>query len=165
MTSEIFEYILRKIKQLTYRQVLKAKVRKRIKQIAKLSRKEQAILRMVKSAMADKFNKLTVAPISGTKYITMLDEDMYVILGQQRVIITNHKFFYDFDVSINLSEYLVDRFDRILEHECNQMEKEIVGNVEMGLNEIANKIDKKIIDNGGTVRRYVYQELEKVALA
>lgn len=149
--NQAMKYIGRKIKQSTYRKYLKYMVNKKYKVLDQLTRKEKAIYKMVKAALSDDNNKLTIAPISGTKYINMPDEEMFIILGDRKVIATNHKFYYDFDVSIILSDYLVERFNRILENECRQMEKEMTCNIEAGLLEIANRINKKILENGNTI--------------
>ena len=150
--KKLLKYIGRKLKHATIRRAIKFKVRQRQRAMQRLNKRESTVARIVKAALADRSNILMVAPISGTKYIKMPDEGMFIIIGGSNVIISNHKFYYDIDLSMTLSDYLVDRFNRILERQRNSMEREMLSNVQSGLTDIANQIDKKIQNHESTVR-------------
>lgn len=150
--KKLLKYIGRKLKHATIRRAIKFKVRQRQRAMQRLNERESTVARIVKAALADRSNILMVAPISGTKYIKMPDEGMFIIIGGSNVIISNHKFYYDIDLSMTLSDYLVDRFNRILERQRNSMEREMLSNVQSGLTDIANQIDKKIQNHESRVR-------------
>lgn len=150
--KKLLKYIGRKLKHATIRRAIKFKVRQRQRAMQRLNERESTVARIVKAALADRNNILMVAPISGTKYIKMPDEGMFIIIGGSNVIISNHKFYYDIDLSMTLSDYLVDRFNRILERQRNSMEREMLSNVQSGLTDIANQIDKKIQNHESRVR-------------
>lgn len=157
--------LVKKIKIAIVNRVLRIRVRRRLKKMQKLNQREATVARIVKAALADRRNILMVAPLSGTKYIKMPDEGMFIIIGGSNVIISNHKFYYDIDVSMELSDYLIDRFNRILERQRNSMEKEMLSNVQTGLTDIANTIEKKINENGSKIRENIREELKTFDVA
>lgn len=137
-------YFRKLLKNLTIRQYLKMKARKRLKLEARLSRKEALVSKIVKTSLADRSNILLNAPISGTKYIKTPDDEMFIIMSDTNVIISNHKFYYDIDISHDLADALVARFNRILEHQRHLMEKELLGNIVDGLYSISEKMEENI---------------------
>lgn len=150
--KKLLKYIGRKLKYATIRRAIKFKVRQRQRAMQRLNERESIVARIVKAALADSRNILMVAPISGTKYIKMPDEEMFIIIGDSNVVISNHKFYYDIDTSTAFSDYLANRFNRVLERQRNSMEREMLSNVQSGLTDIVNQIDKKIQNHESRVR-------------
>lgn len=150
--KRIVNYIIKKLKHATVNRMMRIKVKRRQRGINRLSEREATVARIVKAALADRRNILMIAPLSGTRYIKMPDEGMFIIIGGNNVIISNHKFYYDIDASFELSEFLIERFNRVLEHQRTSMEKEMLSNIQAGLVDIADSIDKKIKSNEGSIR-------------
>lgn len=141
MIKETLDTVKKKIKNLTIRQFLKNKAKNRLNIEARLTQREQIVLRIVKQAMADRKNILLNAPISGKYYIKTPDDEMFIIISDSNVVVCNHKFYYDIDINHKLSELLIDRFTRILDHQRHLMEREMLGNIVDGLSSISEKIE------------------------
>lgn len=150
--KRIVNYIIKKLKHATVNRMIRLKVRRKQRAIERLSERESTVARIVKAALSDRRNILMIAPLSGTRYIKMPDEGMFIIIGGNNVIISNHKFYYDIDASLTLSDYLIERFNRVLDHQRTSMEKEMLSNVQSGLVDIADHIDKKVKYNESTIR-------------
>lgn len=163
--KKFFKYLSKQFRYATVNRVIKFQVRRKQRAIERLNERESTVAKIVKAAISDKFNTLMIAPLSGTRYIRMPDEDMFIILGSSNVVISNHKFYYDIDISTTLSDYLFERFNRVLEHQRNSMEKEMLGNIQAGLSDIANHIDKKVKQHGSKFHRHILSESEETSMA
>ena len=131
-------------KSLTIRQYLKAKARKRLALESKLTQREQIVLKIVKGAMTDRKNILLNAPLSGKQYIKTPNDEMFIIISGANVVVSNHKFYYDIDINEKLSDLLIDRFTRILDHQRHLMERDMIGNVVDGLSSISDRIEAQL---------------------
>ena len=136
-------YFKRKFNHLTVRLYLKRLARKNIRAIQKFTDRERLVYNIVKGALSDRSNILSIAPISGTKYIKMPPTEMFIILGDNNIVISNHKFYYDSDLHSEICLMMHDRFNRVLEHQRALMEKEMTVNVIDGLSSISNIINQQ----------------------
>ena len=135
------KYLKRKFNHLTVRRYMKRLARKKIGVIQKFNDREKLVYGIVKGALSDRRNTLSLAPISGTKYIKMPVAEMFIILGDNNIIISNHKFYYDIDLNPEINFMLHDRFNRLLEHQRALMEREMKFNIIDGLSHIAESVN------------------------
>lgn len=149
------------MKRLQYATILKIrkfKVKRAQDALAKLDDRDQSIIKIVKAALMDRRNRLMIAPISGARYIRMPDEEMFIIITENRVIISNHKFYYDLHTPTVLSNYLIQKFNQIANHQRDLMERDMTRNIESGLFNIAEKLEKKIKDDEIKLREQLSKE-------
>ena len=144
MIRQTIDKVKRKVKNLTIRQFLKNKAKNRLNIEARLTQREQIVLRIVRQAMSDRKNILLNAPLSGKHYIKTPDDEMFIIISDSNVVVCNHKFYYDIDINHKLSGILIDRFTRILDHQRHLMEKDMLGNIVDGLSSISEKIESSL---------------------
>lgn len=126
------------------RQSLKAKAKQNQRIRLKFSQKERIISQIIKDALLDKNNVLLTAPISGKKFIKMPEQDVFIIINDSNIIISNHKFYYDIDTSLEFAEMINLRFDKVLEHQRYLMEKEMTSNIMDGLSDISLALQQKV---------------------
>lgn len=134
----------RRIQSWIIRQSLKSKAKQKQRIKDRLSQKEKVVAKIIKDALYDKSNVLLTAPISGKKFIRMPDQEMFIIINDCNVIISNHKFYYDIDLSMDLAVMISNRFDKVLEHQRHLMEKEMTANIMDGLGDISNTLQERI---------------------
>lgn len=132
-----------RLKKLTMFRYLRAKVKRDWERETKLNQRERHVLEIVKAALADKDNVQHVAPITGLKFIKMPEKDMFIILDGPKIIISDHKFYYDIQVSAWLQDRINRRFDKIMDHQRMLMEKELMLTVTNGLGRIAEFVKQK----------------------
>lgn len=135
-------YLKRKFNHLTVRLYLKRLARRKIRAVQKFTEREKLVYDIVKGALSDRANLLSIAPISGTKYIKMPVAEMFIILGHNNIVISNHKFYYDIDINSELCLMMHDRFNKLLEHQRSLMEKEMMVNIIDGLSTISNLVNQ-----------------------
>lgn len=124
------------------RQYLKSLVRKKKKMAANPTTKDLLVRRIVKAAIADKSSILMNAPLSGKKYIKLPVREMFIIMESNNVIISNHKFCYNIDISPGQAVLLHDRFNKVLEHQRSLMEKDMLSNMLEGLSGITELVEQ-----------------------
>lgn len=132
-----------RLKKLTGFRYLRARVKKDWAKESRLNPRERHVLEIVKAALADKDNVQHVAPITGLKFIKMPEKDMFIIIEGPKIIISNHKFYYDIQVSGWLQDKINQRFDKIMDHQRMLMEKELMLTVTDGLGRIAEFVKQK----------------------
>lgn len=123
------------------RRYLRTLVRRKERMAANPTAKDQLVTRIVKAAISDKSSILAAAPLSGKKYIKLPSRDMFIIMESNNVIISNHKFYYDIDISAGPAILLHNRFNKVLEHQRSLMEKEMLGNIIDGLSGITQLVE------------------------
>lgn len=156
---------MKKLLKFASNRILRFKVKRAQGRIEKLEKRDHDIIRIVKAALADRRNALMIAPNSGVRYIRMPKQEMFIILSDNRVVISNHKFYYDLYTSNVLSEYLIQKFNQVTNHQREIMEKEMLSNIKAGISDIADRLDKKSKENGSKVREQFRQESETLRVA
>lgn len=163
--KRLIKFIVTQIKYATVNRMMRSKVKRAQRAIAELDERDRNIIRIVKAALADRRNRLMIAPISGARYIRMPKQEMFIIISDNRVIISNHKFYYDLYTTNVLSDYLIRRFNQVTNHQRDLMERDLLSNVKSGLSDIADRLDKKTKENGSKIREEFQKEPEEIVLA
>jgi hypothetical protein len=163
--KKLLKFLSKRFKYATTNRILRFKVKRAQRALANLGDRDHQIIRIVKSALADRRNRLMIAPLSGARYIKMPRQEMFIIISDNRVVISNHKFYYDLHTPNVLSEYLIQKFNQITNHQRDLMERDMLSNIKSGLSDIADKLDKKSKENGSKVREQFRQEPEEISLA
>lgn len=161
----LFKFLAKRIKYATVNRILRFKVKRAQAALNNLDERDKNIIKIVKAALADRRNRLMIAPISGARYIRMPRQEMFIIISENKVIISNHKFYYDLYTTNVLSEYLIQKFNQVTNHQRDLMERDMMSNIRSGLSDIADKLDKKTKDHASKIREDLRQELEEAALA
>lgn len=161
----LFKFLAKRIKYATVNRILRFKVKRAQAALDNLDERDKNIIKIVKAALADRRNRLMIAPISGARYIRMPRQEMFIIISDNKVIISNHKFYYDLYTTNVLSEYLIQKFNQVTNHQRDLMERDMMSNIRSGLSDIAEKLDKKTKDHASKIRDDFRQELEEAALA
>jgi hypothetical protein len=123
------------------KEYIKRKARKRITAVNSLNDKEKIILKIVTESLFSAEAILLIAPISSIQYIKMPSKEIFVILSGCNVVISNHKFYYDIDISENLANTLYERFNKVMDRRQRIMEKDMVSGLIDGLTDLSNKIE------------------------
>lgn len=161
----LFKFLAKRIKYATVNRILRFKVKRAQAALNNLDERDKNIIKIVKAALADRRNRLMIAPISGARYIRMPRQEMFIIISENKVIISNHKFYYDLYTTNVLSEYLIQKFNQVTNHQRDLMERDMMSNIRSGLSDIADKLDKKTKDHASKIREDLRQELEEAVLA
>jgi hypothetical protein len=134
---------MNQLKRLSRFRYLRSRVRKDWAKENRLTAREKHVLEIIKASLADKDNIQHVAPITGLKFIKMPEKHMFVIIEGPKIIISDHKFYYDIQVSGWLQEKINRMFDKIMDHQRMLMEKELMLTVTDGLGRIAEFVKQK----------------------
>lgn len=85
-------------------------------------------------------SKFLIAPLSQKRYIRNESLQMFIILQEDRINITNHIYNYDLTLSSHLTERLNRMFDNKVEESRLKFEKEIHSQVRHSLKKILEKL-------------------------
>ena len=99
---------------------------------------------IVRSMCKHKGTKFLIAPISGTYYIQNKDLNYYIILSDDSIRITNHKFFITKSLALHENRKMVNYVRNHIETLRRGMEKEIFANESTMLNEIYENLKNSI---------------------
>ena len=87
-------------------------------------------------------SKLTFAPVSSTRFIVNDDKQMFVVINNHTINITNHVYSYTVYVQESSSyTKVVKRFDTLLEEERQNIQEEIRRNIKHSLQCILNTLN------------------------
>jgi hypothetical protein len=87
-------------------------------------------------------SKLTIAPISGKRFIKNDEKDMFVVLQSRTISLINHVYSYNVYIENDkLYQDIIDDFDKELEKRRQLLEDEIKSNIKHSLMEILNKVN------------------------
>lgn len=98
-------------------------------------------------ALRDPKNTLLIAPTSGSRYVQTPNANVFIILKYQTIILSNHQYYYEIALSSSVSEYLTDRFDKMIESRRRQMEKKMLENSKATLEAAVSTLRQKMIKN------------------
>jgi len=104
------------------------------------------------AALKDPKNTLLIAPTSGSRYIQTPNANVFIILKYQTIILSNHQYYYEIALSNSVSEYLTDRFDKMIESRRRQMEKKMLENSKATLEAAVSTLQQKMLKN--TAKRF-----------
>jgi hypothetical protein len=129
------------------RALAKAKVRDKWAKFEALTKREKHVISIVITALSDSENIFHLAPISGLMFIRMPEKDMFIIMEGTRVIISNHKFYYDIQVKPWVQDLLSKRFNKVMDRQRLLIEKDLLETITEGLGNIEKYLKDK---NGST---------------
>ena len=90
-------------------------------------------IKALEVSLKDPKNTLLIAPTSGARYVQTPNAQVFIIVKYQTLILSNHQYYYEIAVSTGVSDYLSDRFDRMIESRRRQMERKLLENSRKGL--------------------------------
>jgi hypothetical protein len=85
-------------------------------------------------------SKFLIAPLSKKRYIKNETLQMFVIIQEDRINITNHIYNYDITISLQMGEKLGRLFDNKVEEARMKFEKEMHSQVQHSLKKILEKL-------------------------
>ena len=109
-------------------------------------------IKALEAALKDPKNTLLIAPTSGSRYIQTPNANVFIILKYQTIILSNHQYYYEIALSGSVSEYLTDRFDKMIESRRRQMEKKMLENSKATLEAAVSTLQQKMLKN--TAKRF-----------
>jgi hypothetical protein len=84
----------------------------------------------------------TIAPISGKKYIINKTFDIFVIMEDSKVEITNHVYHYVVFLDKKIIEKLNDLYNRKVDSQRLEYERQIISQINNTLHDIFNKVNQ-----------------------
>lgn len=116
--------------------ILTRKIRSEIE----IDENEKTAAAIIRKLIIDSNSKFMIAPLSNKRYIRNESLQMFVILQEDRINITNHIYNYDLTVSSYLTQRLNRMFDNKVEESRLKFEKEIHSQVTHSLKKILEKL-------------------------
>jgi hypothetical protein len=87
-------------------------------------------------------SKLTFAPVSQSRFIVNEDKQMFVVISNNTINITNHVYSYTVYIQEHSSySKVIKKFDAILEEERQNIQDEIRRNIKHSLQTILNNLN------------------------
>jgi hypothetical protein len=83
---------------------------------------------------------LLISPISGKRYIKSDDNQLFIIIENNRMTIVNHQYSYNINIEGKAYYRIIKAFDTEVEQRRELMEKEIRSNVKHSLSNIYEKL-------------------------
>ena len=109
-------------------------------------------IKALEAALKDPKNTLLIAPTSGSRYVQTPNANVFIILKYQTIILSNHQYYYEISISGSVSEYLTDRFDKMIESRRRQMEKKMLENSKATLEAAVSTLHQRMLKN--TAKRF-----------
>lgn len=159
--KKLIAFIFNRIRYATVKRFMKSKIGRSNRTINSLGQKDQDIIRIVKSALVDKRNRLTIVPVSRAREIIGPKNEMAITISHNRIVIRDHKKHYDLYVGSELSGYLTRRFNRVMQRQRSLIDRDLTNNLNKGLSELANTLNKKRKINGSKVNQKLRGQLRK----
>lgn len=87
-------------------------------------------------------SKFLIAPISGKKYITNAEVDLFIIFDKRGISITNHVYHYDVILSDRNWHKIIKMYDTKVEEIRQIVEDQVMSQIEHSLENILNKVSR-----------------------
>ena len=107
----------------------------------KIAETEKICMSICRNLITNSNSKFLLAPVSGKRYIKNSDLELFVILDDRNISITNHVYHYDVKVEDRNWFRLINMYDLKVEEIRLEYEQEIMSQIENSL----TKIQKKVI--------------------
>jgi len=104
-------------------------------------------IKALEVSLKDPKNTLLIAPTSGSRYVQTPNSQVFIILKYQTIILSNHQYYYEIAVSTGVSDYLNNRFDRMIESRRRQMERNLLENSKSTLEQAVASLESKMLKN------------------
>ena len=85
-------------------------------------------------------SKFLIAPISGKKYITNAEVDLFMIFDKRGISITNHVYHYDVILSDRNWYKIIKMYDTKVEEIREKVETQVMSQIEHSLENILKKV-------------------------
>jgi len=108
---------------------------------------EKITCAIVRQMINHKDSKFTIAPLSGKRYIVNKTLDIFVIMEDSKVELTNHVYHYVTTLGQRDVEKLVKHYDQKVETQRADYEEQIKSQISNTLHSIYEKIDKQSTNN------------------
>ena len=118
-----------------------------MKQTSFADQRTEPCVRACEIALKDPENTLLVAPTSDARYIQTPNSQVFIIIKNDSVIMSNHTYYYMISISKEMEKHLIDRFDRRVESRRRQMEKIMLQNTRSVLESAVISMEKDMIEN------------------
>jgi hypothetical protein len=108
----------------------------------KITDEEKYCFQICMRLLDNPLSKLTFAPVSESRFIVNEDKQMFVVISNHTINITNHVYSYTVYIQEHSSySKLVKKFDAILEEERQNIQDEIRRNIKHSLQTILNNLN------------------------
>jgi len=104
-------------------------------------------IKALEVSLKDPKNTLLIAPTSGSRYVQTPNAQVFIILKYQTIILSNHQYYYEIAISNGVSDYLNNRFDRMIESRRRQMERNLLENSKSTLEQAVASLESKMLKN------------------
>lgn len=113
------------------------------------SETELKVIYIVSSLIKDEKSIMLMAPISGKKYIQNKSRNMFIILNDVEITISNNvaMYYYNLEVDLSVSKKLSRHFNNVLESRRITMEHDTVSGVSSNLDYIAKNMNELSVVN------------------
>jgi hypothetical protein len=110
-----------------------------------LSESEKTCVSICRGLIRHNDSKFLIAPLSGKKYIKNTTLDLFVILDDRRVSITNHVYHYDVKLAQRDWDRIVGMYDNKTEKIRLDLENQIKSQINYSLHTILEKVNDSLI--------------------
>lgn len=104
-------------------------------------------IKALEVSLKDPKNTLLIAPTSGARYVQTPNAHVFIILKYQTIILSNHQYYYEIAISPSVFDYLMDRFDKMIESRRRQMERTMLSNSKATLEQAVASLQSKMLKN------------------
>jgi hypothetical protein len=104
-------------------------------------------IKALEVSLKDPGNTLLIAPTSGARYIQTPNHQVFIILKYQTIILSNHQYYYEIAISSPVYDYLMDRFDKMIESRRRMMERHMLENSKITLENAVRDLQRRMIKN------------------
>lgn len=113
------------------------------------SETELKVIYIVSSLIKDEKSIMLMAPISGKKYIQNKSRNMFIILNDVEITISNNvaMYYYNLEVDLSVSKKISRHFNNVLESRRITMEHDTVSGVSSNLDYIAKNMNELSVVN------------------
>lgn len=116
------------------------RINRTIRPATEIDENEKTAASICRKLIINPNSKFLIAPLSQKRYIRNESLQMFIILQEDRINITNHIYNYDLTLSSHLTERLNRMFDNKVEESRLKFEKEIHSQVRHSLKKILEKL-------------------------
>ena len=149
MLKKLKKYINRMSKRL-YVKWIQWNREGKTKEQKKVSETEKICVSICRNLITNSESKFLMAPVSGKRYIKNSDLNLFVILDDRHISITNHIYHYDVTVQDRNWFRLINMYDLKVESIRIEYENEIMSQIENSLSKIQQKV--RFLDLGENVK-------------
>lgn len=139
MLQKLKKYIKRMSKRL-YVKWIQWNREGKTKEQKKVSETEKICVSICRNLITNSESKFLMAPVSGKRYIKNSDLNLFVILDDRHISITNHIYHYDVSIQDRNWFRLINMYDLKVESIRIEYENDIMSQIENSLSKIQQKV-------------------------